>query len=398
MGDIESFDGRSGLACDAGGRVHAMNSDGKMSLLFRADVGIRPIRQIADAGNAITVFRGGTRETVELWARDSGKLLESVPVDVKMSFLLRAIRVSPSGKRIALDCLTGVKVWDRGSGKFILALETEGEASTIFWTDDRLIVGTEMETPWVVDVMSGRKIFVLSTPNLRLRSAALSRDGRLLACSTTENSVVLVELSTGKRILEHRLDVPTQAVALSRDSSRLACGYGAANLLVWRLDDKSDAEPEKLWRELGSDDAATAWAAAWTLSRNVPYLSAKLAAISPDVRKMNLLLSEMESDDIDRRNRGEAKLTALVWEYAVLLREALPKQTGAVRERVEALLAGAESPCPIVVAEALRRHRAIQALELSGSKEAADALEKAARSSPLLRERLEAEASRRRIQ
>jgi hypothetical protein len=220
---------------------------------------------------------------------------------------------------------------------------------------------------------------------------ALTPDGKLLATSGADNTVVVWELVTGqevRRLKGHK--GPVTALAFSPDGQALVSGSQDTTLLLWRLsapESKKAAPPnapaakklQACWDGLADEDAAVAYRAAWSLAnaRNaaVAFLKARLRpAGDRDPERIPGLVRDLGSAQAAVGEKAAAELRLFGAAAEPALYSALRKKLRlAVRQQVERLLeAIAESP---IVPEELQRLRALQVLEWVGTPEAVAVLE-----------------------
>jgi hypothetical protein len=142
----------------------------------------------------------------------------------------------------------------------------------------------------------------------------------------------------------------------------------------------ADAELSRLWADLGSEDAAKADRALWTLvavpERSVPLLKQQLAPAKPDPKraeKLSKLIADLDSEDFAVRDKADTDLAKL----GVLAEPALKKALTAnpsleVRRRIESLLEPFSNNWPGMP---LETWRALAVLERIGSDDARQVLE-----------------------
>jgi hypothetical protein len=154
---------------------------------------------------------------------------------------------------------------------------------------------------------------------------------------------------------------------------------------------------ERLWSDLGSDDAAKAYRAIWGFvnasKEAVPFLDKHLAPAAPaDPKRVAGLIRDLDDDRIAVRKKATVELGSYGELAEAPLRKALDgKPSLEVRRRLEYLLQRIEQQ--IVGGESLRAVRAVEALEQMGTAEARRLLEKLARGTPEARLTQEAKAS-----
>ena len=130
---------------------------------------------------------------------------------------------------------------------------------------------------------------------------------------------------------------------------------------------------EPFWDDLGDDDEAVAYRAAWRLTNSTPSVVARMrerlkpAAAAPDAKRIEALIGKLDSDADDTRQGAYEDLEELgaVVEPA-LVRALKFGPSLESRRRLEALLARVSK----LTQDRLRQLRALLALERAASPEA----------------------------
>jgi RNA polymerase sigma factor (sigma-70 family) len=257
-------------------------------------------------------------------------------------------------------------------------------------------------------------------------SVRLSNDGRLLACGSQRNTLVLVETETGKLLHRlqglpdgvsaiafspddrtlawggwrdpaiHLLEVTTfmerhhfagttgrvQTLTFSPDGKKLLSGSEDTTATVWdvtgRLSEPNLGTPltaarlDALWAALSSEDAAKAFRAVQTLAGSpreaLPYLSQRIRPVprAPE-KEIARLITDLDSEDFETRERAAKELDRLGEAALGTYDAALAADPSAeVRRRLESLK-DKHDPWRAPSAERLRTLRALEALELCGT-------------------------------
>jgi hypothetical protein len=164
------------------------------------------------------------------------------------------------------------------------------------------------------------------------------------------------------------------------------------------------AEEEKLWADLAGEDAARAYEATRKLAAapnvSIPFLRKHLPPMpAAEEKRVARLIADLDSDDFATRQKATADLEKLGELALPAYRQALngkpPLET---RRRLEDLQAKAYAAWWDVSGERLRSLRAVEALELAGTKEAREVLSTLAAGAEGARLTEEAKAALKRLQ
>ncbi|HEY7429034.1 MAG TPA: hypothetical protein VH682_32685, partial [Gemmataceae bacterium] len=245
---------------------------------------------------------------------------------------------------------------------------------------------------------------------LHTGTLAFSPDGQMLAwTSAADTAIRLLEVASGRerrRLTGHRGQVT--ALAFAADGRRLLSGCRDTTALVWDLAGHSPAtltaaELETLWADLASADAARAYWAMHQLAAapqsSLPFLRKRLQPVAPvDERRVARLIADLNSEDFAVRQKATATLRELADQPLASYRKALEgKPSLETRRRLEDLLEKASSAWWDVSGERLRSLRAVEALELAGTKEAREILTLLAGGAPAARLSEQAKAALHRL-
>jgi WD40 repeat protein len=227
-------------------------------------------------------------------------------------------------------------------------------------------------------------------PQRALHLVAFSPDGRTLASWRRDGVIRLLDVATGQdagSLQGHRGEV--LSVAFLPDG-RVVSGGTDTTILLWDSVPRKKAAPpalsardlDALWADLAHDDAGKAAQAIHTLAlappASVPFLANRLSPIAaPDAKELARLLADLDSNQFAVRQKAADDLEKLGELAGPALRKLLADRPSAEVERAaNGLLERLDGQ--VLSGEKLRAWRAVEALELAGTPEARQVLEKLA--------------------
>jgi WD40 repeat protein len=336
---------------------------------------------------------------------------------------LLGMKLTPDGRFLTLWSYDRkVRIWDTLSGRPVheYSLPQAGNQGYVAAVspDARMLAALGVwsllpqDPPRLIclDLATGQIIRRIRAP-LHSGVLAFSPDGRTLAWTSATDTVIrLLEVASGRerRLLAgHRGQVT--ALAFSADGRRLLSGCADSTALVWDLTSACSSraitagEVEALWNDLAGADAARAYGAiqrlAATPSWAISMFDRRLhPAAAVDERRLRRLIADLDSDSFTTRERASKDLATFGEQAEPAYRKALADSPPPeVRRRLEDLLKKAGAAWWDVSGERLRSLRAIEALELAGTREACAVLEKLAAGAEGARLTHEAKAARQRV-
>jgi WD40 repeat protein len=318
-----------------------------------------------------------------------------------------AVAFSPDGHSVAYGDWGGsIRIWDWRSRELLHEIQTphQGVVCLAYSPDGKLVAscaGREHRGGWgslcLWDVSSGRLVRTITQHRGGVSCVAFSPDGRLLggACWGDHNAPRVWDAFTGELLATfdgHTGQV--NSIDFSPDGRLLASGSDDCTILLWDLHGIKPSIPqtkpsardlEQCWAGLADADPATAYAALFRLAgggvKSVRWLSAHLNAVAgPDPARVRRLIADLDARRFARREAAAKELEDLGCAVEPALREALAaKPSAEVRRHLDKLLA--KLP-PASATEGVRNMRAVQALELIGSKPAQSVLRRLAQGAP----------------
>jgi RNA polymerase sigma factor (sigma-70 family) len=324
------------------------------------------------------------REVVHLWDAGTGKevreLSQAGPV---------AVAFAPDGKTLAVGGWDGrVGLWEVAAGRNLRTIHPDRGPTIVnavaFSPDGRLIATGHHHAPvYLFDAATGKQVREIKVGHEVTWCVAFSPDGAWLASGGLDGTACLWEVATGRRLHElrgHQFWV--LRLAFGPDGRTLATGGYDGTSLLWTLKPKLEPLPpegvEPLWTALRDEDGARAYRAVWTLAehpdKSIAFLKEHLRPAGPAIDKDRLRqwLADLDSDQFEKRDAASRELAKLGTAVEPDIRAALARAESAeVRRRLEELLEGMRRE---LSADELRRVRAVRALELMGSREAAELL------------------------
>ncbi|HEY7313717.1 MAG TPA: sigma-70 family RNA polymerase sigma factor [Gemmataceae bacterium] len=268
--------------------------------------------------------------------------------------------------------------------RFPAALSPDGRLLAVMATRSWAVQPLE-HSLMLMDLATGQVVHRLNSP-LHTGVLAFSPDGSMLAwTSAADTTIRLLEVASGRerrRLTGHRGQIT--ALAFSADCRRLLSGCHDTTALVWDLHPARPAtavEMETLWADLASDDAARAYQAIHRLAAapdaSVSFLRKRLHPVpAVDEKRVARLIADLDRDDFAVRRRAAAELAKLGDQPLAAYRKTFEgKPSLETRRRLEELVEKARLAWWDVSGERLRSLRAVEALELAGTKEARELLE-----------------------
>jgi RNA polymerase sigma factor (sigma-70 family) len=307
---------------------------------------------------------------------------------------------SPDGRSLVTwGADAKARVWDLATGRELRQISfTEvrnprapvppgGVGVTIFSAavspDGRLLAfGSRNGAIVIHELVRGEEVRRIDGLAQGLSVRAFSPDGRTLAWSAAGNATVhLLEVTSGKerhQLVGHLGDVT--AVAFSPDGRRLVSASEDTTALVWDLGPAAPADGEAAWKDLADADAARAYRAVRRLAASPAFFGDRLRPVTAaDEARTARLIADLDGENFAAREKAAAELERLGEAAGPACRKALDRQPSAeVRRRLEALLEKTARAAWEITPERLRVVRSLEALELSGTPEARQVLEKLA--------------------
>lgn len=323
--------------------------------------------------------------------RDARTGEQRFQADTLIQFLSSRI-FSPNSKQVAVAGLGSCRVYETASGTLLhsFRLPRNGRIATMAFSPDGrcLLIGDSQDGRvhlWELASNQPRRQWQAqaSRPGRSTETLALafSCDGKRLATGGSDASVALWDVVSGQelgRFQGHQGEV--NALAFSPDGQRLASAGADSTSLIWDLSglktgprqtDRTAEELERLWTDLASSDAPTAYAAFGDLvtapGQLVDLVRKQLPPARVDARQVAAWLKDLDSDQFAVREQAGVELEKLGELIEADLRAALQGQpTLEARRRLEGLLDTLRSSNASL--PRLRVLRAVEALEyVSGS-------------------------------
>jgi WD40 repeat protein len=360
--------------------------------LRRFGKGPQTLYSIAFSPSGKTVAGCGSHDAVFLWDPDSGQ--ETGRLVAEKSGWMSSLAFSPDGKMLVSGhALKEAWVWDLATAAPLQKLKHSGTVRAVAFSADNQMVATAAadDCARLWNTGTGAELARCVGHSGQAMAVALSPNGKWLASAGLRGrGIRLWDIATGLPLVEFGgEDVYHTALAFSPDSKKLISAGINFCLIVWDVAvvlEKyqpaavalTDKELKSLWDALASGDAAVGFKAIRVLAASpqqaVPFLEemVKLPVPSKEVAQ---LVADLSAKEFATRENATAALMKLDKDMAPVLQRLLDEAPNPeVSRRLEQVLQkmGVE---PLPRSYALREVRAVEVLEMIGSKEARKTLQ-----------------------
>jgi WD40 repeat protein len=355
------------------------------------------VHHVAYSLDGKRVVSTGYDGSVRVWNSESGKEEQKLMYHVGGSYVGV---FSPDGKRVASGGRDGkVRTWDVTTGKSLWeSRAAESFLTAMAFSPDgkKVYSGGHDGTMREWDSATGKELRKWVTDRGAARTFALSPDGRTLAVANERGSVQLWELETLKLRRLFASDKGfTWAVAFAPDGKSIITGGDDTIVRQWDVTDGwgsdnpkrpvlKEADLERYWKDLGSNDGSVAFTAVWALAsapkQGLPLLGKRLKTEKPtpiDEKRINDLIKKLDDDSFEVREKAGEELIQAGAAIRDMLAAALKEsKSPEQRTRLESLLTkiGDDRLTP----EELRVLRGKEVLEKIGGDEARGVLKELA--------------------
>jgi WD40 repeat protein len=372
------------------------------------------VTALALSADGKTLAGYGTDHFIHIWDAEGGKEKGKVKIEQAIP---PVFALSVDGGLLAFcNHDAPLRLWDVTAGREVRQFEEESvpgappDRFPVHWAT-RLAFSPDGRTlaAWnpslsLWELATGRERMRVSLP-FRNPRIEFSPDGGVLAVGG--EPVLLLDAADGwelARLAGH--DGGATALAFAPDGRTLASAGEDDMGLIWDVKEWmgrkrpiAELTPEKLpvtWKGLQDGDASRAYKAVLALAASpkaaAPYLKQLLGAEGPEERRIARLITDLNNDDFDAREKAEKELKDLEETPIPAVRQALganpPKDA---QKRMQEVLDRHKEVT--AVAEGVRRLRAEEALERCGAPEAVEALRALAKDGQIAAVKQEAAAA-----
>jgi WD40 repeat protein len=147
-----------------------------------------------------------------------------------------SLRVSPNGKSLLTLVLGDIFMFDAEMGNKLARIDApDSVGSAAFSSEAGVVVGTCVHEVCIWDAGTGEEKARLRFPaETHLEDAVLNSDGALIAIAAREGPVYVVDVSSGKRLIELESSHRRQGLAFSASGNELFTN-GSGGVKMWDL-------------------------------------------------------------------------------------------------------------------------------------------------------------------
>lgn len=147
---------------------------------------------------------------------------------------LRSLAGSPDGKLLVCGSSDYVKLWNVLTGKEVASIPCQAAYLLAFRPDGKQLAIRDQAGLKLWDVVTGQSNPIPPVDDLSYNGLVFHPDGKRLACSCSDHSVVLVDPSSGQKTRTFKGHIgPVQELAFSSDGKYLASASTDGTVKVW---------------------------------------------------------------------------------------------------------------------------------------------------------------------
>jgi WD40 repeat protein len=320
-----------------------------------------------------------------IWDPESGKRLHEIR-GTRGS--IQQVLFTRDGRHV-LVAADGVHIYDADTERLVAPpFQTENRIRSLALSADGRLLATANHRGgpvrlWELATLREIRLKIPDTDGL---GVALTPDGRTLAASSSKGGVVLFHWPSGKTVVRLSADEIGELVCFSPDGRRLATAKNSkGTALIWdvaslvnqplpAVGKPTEEELKRWWTALCDDSPAEAYKAIWRFAaaseQSLPFLAASLRPVNPskpvDAAR---LIDDLDSDTFSVREKASRELGKLGETVEYALRKVRRGNISSEQaRRIDQLLAALANPVPD--SEQLRVIRAVAVLEQIGGAEA----------------------------
>lgn len=237
-------------------------------------------------GNMLAVLVGDNSPEIELFDVATWKSLRTMPAD----FARRRLSFSPDGRMLAWDTKDHIALADVATGNPVgkLVAPMDRLVGMEFTPDNKSFITATQDGDVIFWDLATKKVrFRKDTRKWKIRSLALSPDGKTVAVGTINSVIRLWDVASGRELFDepNAFDAPIHSVAFSPNGRSLAIGGDNHNVSFWHVDSEQPRQRCK------SPDSAQSVA----YSPDGRFL-ASADANSPIIRLWNAVTGELSGE------------------------------------------------------------------------------------------------------
>jgi hypothetical protein len=356
------------------------------------------VRRVVFTPDSSQIISGGFDGHLRVLDVASGKVVRVIKASPGGS-MISSHALHPEGRILASATAEGARLWDLATGRELTRglLARDSCTAVAFSQDGKLLAAATNNKVVLFELATGQPVRELPGFGGEVAFLTFSTDSRTLCSGSYDNKVRLWDVRTGRAIRDWGVQGWVWCVALAPDERSLVSASSDGKVVVWDLEGVPGPRAEKTaalgekelasrYADLAQADPGRAFEAIYVLAddpaRSVPWLRKRLTSLHPrpvhTPEQIDRLIRDLDADSFETRAKASRDLERAGEQAVIPLQAALREPPSLeARRRMERLLAQLDPD--VLSPEDLTVFRALQVLETSGTPEARQLLQEAAR-------------------